>query len=292
MKKTELPFSPVRITARNNDNKPTSLIKIEAETNDAYNNAIANRVKIGFTNHRAEPARSIIQCYNCQKTGHTSKSCTNKQVCLKCGGSHTHQQCQATTNKCANCKGDHPACSRKCNYLRTTQARVNNNVKPTINESNNYRQQKQQSNTNTNSNSYASVTSSIPAQQNIKKQQYEENITETVDRVLARLNDLVTAMLDTYMEKVEKQIETSIKAATNLDQGKLCKAIFDSVHHKLLPTIMNEVMTNLKSNYTSTQQQQQAVQNKPTSSITITSTNNINQKTNNQRKSTNNTSRT
>ena len=52
-----------------------------------------------------------LQCYNCQRIGHTAKTCKSGGRCMYCGGSHKRQECtkQANEYSCANCKGDHRA---------------------------------------------------------------------------------------------------------------------------------------------------------------------------------------
>ena len=58
-----------------------------------------------------------LQCYNCQRLGHTAKSCTAGTRCLVCGGNHKKDDCTVgATPKCANCRGDHTANSNECKY--------------------------------------------------------------------------------------------------------------------------------------------------------------------------------
>ena len=42
-----------------------------------------------------------IQCYNCQRIGHTASSCKAKQCCLHCGGGHSRDDCMAEVPQCA-----------------------------------------------------------------------------------------------------------------------------------------------------------------------------------------------
>ena len=64
---------------------------------------------------------SPMQCYKCQRIGHTTKSCTSRQPrCMLCGGSHDKLDCKASREQrsCANCRGNHSANSSRCPTLR------------------------------------------------------------------------------------------------------------------------------------------------------------------------------
>ena len=73
-----------------------------------------------------------LQCYKCQKAGHSAWNYTNAQVCLKCSGQHSHKDCNATELKCANCNQSHAACSRQCKEL---QPPAKSKTNQTINKS-------------------------------------------------------------------------------------------------------------------------------------------------------------
>ena len=63
-----------------------------------------------------------MQCYYCQRLGHTSKSCKARQPrCMLCGGPHDKANCSSTTNYCVNCKGQHGANSKLCPAIRTAR---------------------------------------------------------------------------------------------------------------------------------------------------------------------------
>ena len=55
-----------------------------------------------------------IQCYKCNKFGHLAKKCSNVQVCSKCSGDHSHNECVAQQLKCSNCGEAHSSFDRSC----------------------------------------------------------------------------------------------------------------------------------------------------------------------------------
>ena len=61
------------------------------------------------------------QCFNCQKFGHSKEKCKEKTICLRCSGNHHFKACpikDPAKFKCANCGGNHAACSKSCNILQ------------------------------------------------------------------------------------------------------------------------------------------------------------------------------
>jgi hypothetical protein len=58
-----------------------------------------------------------VQCYRCQRFGHTSKFCASRPQCMKCAKDHPTHECKkpkTTTGRCSNCNGDHVASYRGC----------------------------------------------------------------------------------------------------------------------------------------------------------------------------------
>ena len=77
-------------------------------------------ITIHYVRYRVRPYVSTpMQCYNCQRLGHTAKSCSSKNPrCMLCGGPHTKEDCSAQQRRCANCHGDHGANSSRCPQLQ------------------------------------------------------------------------------------------------------------------------------------------------------------------------------
>ena len=69
--------------------------------------------------------RKVIQCYICQKFGHTAQICASKTtVCRFCSGNHISKECDAKDKvKCANCGKNHKSNSFSC--LKKTRKNYN-----------------------------------------------------------------------------------------------------------------------------------------------------------------------
>ena len=68
-----------RVTSRATG-QPIKLIRVITESNNQVNAAQKHGVKIGWQLHRCEASREpphVMQCFKCQKFGHSAKECTN-----------------------------------------------------------------------------------------------------------------------------------------------------------------------------------------------------------------------
>ena len=104
---------------------PTSLFSIELETSpnnkEVYSIQYLLNCKISFEppHHK----RTIPQCSNCQKYGHTKNFCNLNPVCVKCAGKHKTADCKKLSNdnstQCALCSGNHTANYKGCEVYKT-----------------------------------------------------------------------------------------------------------------------------------------------------------------------------
>ena len=63
----------------------------------------------------------MTQCFKCYHYGHVGKACNRPQSCGFCSGPHVTDSCpdkDPKNNKCATCKGNHPAWARTCKVRR------------------------------------------------------------------------------------------------------------------------------------------------------------------------------
>lgn len=67
----------------------------------------ARKLNVGFQQVSCEDYSPVIRCYKCLRYGHTTKYCTNAQVCFHCGEDHQKSDCPAKTANtpavCSNC---------------------------------------------------------------------------------------------------------------------------------------------------------------------------------------------
>ena len=72
---------------------------------------------------------TMTQCFNCQKYGHTGRSCRNPAACGHCAGRHQSKECNLETTgqyrRCAVCgeKG-HEACSTACKIRKAEKRKL------------------------------------------------------------------------------------------------------------------------------------------------------------------------
>ncbi|CAI6371915.1 unnamed protein product [Macrosiphum euphorbiae] len=71
---------------------------------------------LGMTKCKMKIYDSVTQCYNCQRFGHTARTCIDGQPrCRMCSERHDSRTCKSLTVKCPNCHSNkHDAASMKC----------------------------------------------------------------------------------------------------------------------------------------------------------------------------------
>ena len=84
----------------------------------------------GYGSYRMRPfVKSPLQCFNCQRFGHTARTCwRDSQTCRYCAGRHHSSQCKGdkqVTLKCANCGEGHATTSRACSKRLTLVNKAN-----------------------------------------------------------------------------------------------------------------------------------------------------------------------
>ena len=105
-------------------NKETSVIKLTSLNLAWFKLAMRQGVRIGYQTFKAEPEHRVLQCFKCQKSGHSAWNCIYEQVCLKCSGPHSHKECTTSELKCANCQQNHAVCSRQCPSLQRPKSSI------------------------------------------------------------------------------------------------------------------------------------------------------------------------
>lgn len=83
---------------------------------------LPKKVKAGFHSITVRPyIPAPLRCYKCQKFGHTSVRCNEKEVCI-CGKEPHPESACAEPLKCINCQGSHSARSRDCPTFKEEMA--------------------------------------------------------------------------------------------------------------------------------------------------------------------------
>jgi hypothetical protein len=127
---TQLGHKPINITQMTRKGKtdqdkvpmPLYLVSLERSPNtkDIYNITNIQYYRVKIETYRP-PA--ILQCYRCQRMGHSQDTCNALPRCLKCAQGHFTKACtkrdKTTPCTCANCLGDHPANYRGCPVFKS-----------------------------------------------------------------------------------------------------------------------------------------------------------------------------
>lgn len=111
----------------------SSILKAKAKSKKDFDFLIANKIIICHTRLTCLPDRPILQCFNCQRIGHSYANCSFSPRCLKCGKNHKSSDCNnASEPRCANCNGNHAAVSRSCFHLKEAARKVTIETKSKI----------------------------------------------------------------------------------------------------------------------------------------------------------------
>ena len=80
---------------------------------------LPSEITVGHSFYKIRPyINQPVQCYRCQRIGHTAHGCRSQVRCMVCGGEHAKEVCPSQMEKCANCKGHHKANSKECAFIR------------------------------------------------------------------------------------------------------------------------------------------------------------------------------
>lgn len=104
------------------DIKEFGPLVIEVNSAEQANRLINEGIVLGYDlkiTERYDTSCRITQCFKCQKYGHISSICLNKEKCGHCGGDHKTETCtdvsQASRKRCAACQGgQHTSWTSEC----------------------------------------------------------------------------------------------------------------------------------------------------------------------------------
>ena len=104
--------------------KPTWLVRLQLQTQNAAEHFIANKIRLMFGLHKCEACHERTepeQCLRCLAWGHSTRSCKNPQCCLRCGEvGHKFFACKKPKSSatCRNCGGQHAATYKGCTAFK------------------------------------------------------------------------------------------------------------------------------------------------------------------------------
>ena len=74
----------------------------------------------------------ILRCFNCNKIGHSAKTCKNQKTCPRCTKTNCNGDCHVDNWKCTNCGNNHSAAYAGCPAIKKI---INNKFEVTKKES-------------------------------------------------------------------------------------------------------------------------------------------------------------
>ena len=99
-----------RVTIRKEGNRvPTNTYFLTFNTPNLPQSLKIGYLKVSVTQFIPSPMR----CFKCQRYGHSSRVCSSKGICRKCGKDDHEGQCKGP-EYCINCTGAHAASSKDC----------------------------------------------------------------------------------------------------------------------------------------------------------------------------------
>ena len=172
-----------------------------------------SKIRIGYLEVPVSPyIPSPLRCFKCQRLGHTSKRCTNSDICAKCGHDIHENDC-IHPEFCVNCKGNHPSSSKKCpKWIEESQIqRVKVEKKCSFTEA----KQIIERQSGITGPTFAKVASSMPSVSQNNEYKKTSSVSQTEQRILNLLENF-----EKRVQKLESLIETltekflSIQSAT------------------------------------------------------------------------------
>jgi hypothetical protein len=126
-----------RVNPAGKAQKQHSSLIIHLTSKEAANTAIKKSIVYQGQRLVTEKSRrSIIQCHQCQRFGHTAARCTRNPQCARCAAEHNTNQCTCPSNpqcqdmnkcshiktKCALCGEEHKSTSKDCTQRKHAEA--------------------------------------------------------------------------------------------------------------------------------------------------------------------------
>ncbi|CAF0910790.1 unnamed protein product [Brachionus calyciflorus] len=225
---------------KKSEQRPLTVIRIKTKDENSARTLLQNGLKVGYTNYRVEIWKTEerpLQCRNCNKFNHHTKTCTIKKSCALCTGEHTMDECPNRNDqekiKCTNCNQNHPAFSKKCQTMidfvkklkyKKEEAKETPQQTQTQHQNNHKALPKPTQNPETNNQmTYAAKTQTesktpqnIPLKSTTKTQDDSKDLNQIIGNIIANLSIIITSgkldmsnlvKINTVIENLSKRLQ-------------------------------------------------------------------------------------
>ena len=105
------------------------LVFVENVQQASRTHVLVSSLQLRVYEYKEKDLKSFLQCFNCQKWGHSARDCMRKTVCQLCAGDHFTKRhtclickkietlCAHTEVKCGNCSEKHAANNPSCCFF-------------------------------------------------------------------------------------------------------------------------------------------------------------------------------
>lgn len=219
---------------KKSSNEPLQTVKITFNNESKYKYHLEHGIQIGYTHFNVktwDTDKSIKQCYKCLKLGHLQYSCKTKEVkCLRCSETHKEKYYEfKRLLRCANCEGNHAACSKKCPKIIEYMEKNKEEIRKTTTQTNT----KEQTIITTN-NIITTQIQQLTMVQNLINRSNMTTISFIVE-ILSRLNEVTESIYEDhtilkniakkyYGNQIEKHLEKCLdeyKYQDNSDEDNM-----------------------------------------------------------------------
>ncbi|KAL1122322.1 hypothetical protein AAG570_003727 [Ranatra chinensis] len=114
---------------------PIFLAEFEAKVNDDVLKKLTSLLAMEVTVVPYKQPPTPLQCFKCQRFGHSAQYCMADPRCVKCGMQHSSKDCniERPLFRCVLCEGNHPASYKGCIAHKERAKKITNkppHVKP------------------------------------------------------------------------------------------------------------------------------------------------------------------
>ena len=193
-----------------------------------------------------QPNINIMQWRKCKKYGHLQFSCSNNQICEKCGDTEHINQCKSAYN-CANCRSDkHSSTDRRCSYYKEMCKQLEKNEVLLITNNTEESYNKIKDDNFSNKRTYANIAEKISPEQDNSKTKYKTEFEVISNNINSLIDQNKT--INTEKEKYKKgilQLIQLILEEIKLDTDQKIEKSLEINNTNLILLIAKNTSTNI-----------------------------------------------